>query len=332
MSTGFFPLVFLLVLLFGGVSAVIALTTRRPADVNHHSSHSGLGKLFLIVGCCIVCLAATVLFGTVTYWVRHDQSATLADDAELAQFRAYEAERLEGFTGVPPLAPLPPRPTPPANALHEHASEIDAPSDSIHASGSHSSGSGAPVSTTPAEVARSDDSVDLPSFREEIIDEIGRVPVAVALREQLPEWAAEPIEPTRAGNTVRMVLASERFATVDEAQSQLEEQLRRELMAEMRDEFPTLFREDPDWQPTEAELHRAGVFRRKCLATYPLEVGNFTEPVYQLFWDVELNPLTRQRLYASWRPSVVNTRLKLLCGALAALSIAMGLGAVALRR
>ena len=145
--------------------------------------------------------------------------------------------------------------------------------------------------------------------------------------DELPDWIDGANADTQNGRT-RRFLHSERFATLEEAESQLERRLQREVIDDLRPEFPAM----QDWTPSLSQLRTAGIIRKAAIVTWPLKLGDFTEKVYQVHWQAELTDESRSALYAAWKPEAINLRLAYLAIGGGGLTAAMGLAALVLGR
>lgn len=187
------------------------------------------------------------------------------------------------------------------------------------------SSSAADDEATPASVAPD---LSIPTSIREVIHSPNRGATAENDLEELPDWVREPNLRTRAGDRIDLTLGSQRFATLEEARDQLWSRLAEEIRRHQSDQYPEM----EHWTPDSDETLKAGVLQRECIVTWPLEAGGFTVDVYQLHWDVQLNPETRSHLYAAWKPHEVQRRLLHLGSALGGVTLLLGTGAFVFRR
>lgn len=163
------------------------------------------------------------------------------------------------------------------------------------------------VEVTPEQIKSGGPSSEQPSpekplsVRETILGvhlrEVDVQPGVASPDSMLPHWAIN-------GNNN---LRSDRFATVEEAERQL--QIR--VLNELRNIYQVQFPEFVQWEPTLPQLKSSGFIRRECVAAYPLTVGEFTETVYEVTWDCQVrdNNAAAQQLANMWRAQVSERRV-----------------------
>ncbi|WP_437206682.1 hypothetical protein [Planctomicrobium sp. SH664] len=141
---------------------------------------------------------------------------------------------------------------------------------------------------------------------------------------ELPAWTTNP----SALNGDELVIASQRFATLEEAGEHGTHELQNKVNAQVRKRLPRSAR----FEPTIAELAALGVVTAECRVTWPLEVGGFTEPVHQIYWRVRLDEETTLRLVVRNKPLEQRNRLFLVAGGFACVWGVMGWRSLSDRR
>lgn len=147
--------------------------------------------------------------------------------------------------------------------------------------------------------------------------------------DQFPQWVIdakdERISKTKPGS---ITLTSQRFSTIEEALKQLRPQAAALIVESFRDSHP----EVQHFQVSEEPLDRLRILDRVCEITWPFQVGEFEDQVYQLVWHLNLDQSTHQKLYTIWRQDQLSHRLTILGGGLAGLTLIFGVGALVARR
>ena len=118
-----------------------------------------------------------------------------------------------------------------------------------------------------------------------------------------PAWLTLPEE--NSPSLTRFHLESKRYATVEEANHELLRRLTPRLSEPLfgRSAFPEGVSVDV------SELISAGIIPRRLLTQTELQVGDETFPMYQMTWEVVLQPGWEQSLSGYWRPLVQHQRL-----------------------
>ncbi|WP_437226440.1 hypothetical protein SH661x_004586 [Planctomicrobium sp. SH661] len=142
----------------------------------------------------------------------------------------------------------------------------------------------------------------------------------------VPDWVNAPDAVTPSG--FEEVLHSQRFATPEEARQQLWPVLQTRILDELAHSHADVRR----WMPNHHDIEHAGVIVKECIVAFPLTVGDFQESVSQVHWLVRLDQQTTRDLLARWKPSLVNRRLFQVASLFGAAMLVMGAGAILLRR
>ncbi len=119
----------------------------------------------------------------------------------------------------------------------------------------------------------------------------------------LPSWTRQPA--LHDGNIHRYLLKSGRYATIAEANQELLGKLT-PLLREYLIQRGT----PPLESPIEIkELLASGVVSKRLLAESKLTIGDDTFPMYQMTWEVALQPGLEHQLAFAWKPIVQRQRL-----------------------
>jgi hypothetical protein len=144
---------------------------------------------------------------------------------------------------------------------------------------------------------------------------------------ELPEWVGEPSEfnPNTAYQT--LVLSSEPWSSVEEADEELYG-----LLAVYAGQFLSAsYPEAEGWYPTREMMNQMPLIQGAVHERVPLQIGEHTVHVQHAHWHVELTPEIRQRLFELWRPTIVQDRLVKLAGGFGAVTLLLAMAAGILR-
>ena len=120
-----------------------------------------------------------------------------------------------------------------------------------------------------------------------------------------PAWADSTV--SGPGGT-QVVLSSERWATMEEAEQQVTEAVVQRATAYFHQEHPQW----GNWSIPLTALEQAAV-RQIVGESIDKDFGNgFKQKMYRVHVLLELTPEVRQRLYGSWSEQIVNRRLQIL--------------------
>lgn len=122
---------------------------------------------------------------------------------------------------------------------------------------------------------------------------------------ELPEWVGEPhdFDPNSANQT--LVLSSEPWSSVEEA----DEELYGLLSVHAGHFLSAAYPEAEGWYPTRDMLNQMPLIQDAVHERVPLEIGEHTVYVQHAHWQVKLTPEVREQLFEKWRPTVVQQRL-----------------------
>lgn len=146
---------------------------------------------------------------------------------------------------------------------------------------------------------------------------------------ELPWWMKNPPhEGTVGAGYCKYVMTSQRFATAEEAEKELNKQLAVDVQQSLIvGGSPAI-----DWSPTAEDLRMCGLVKEKVIETVPMKVGEFDTSVQRVSWLVEFTPASQQAILARWQPIEAQRRSKWILSVLAAVSATFGVSAFALRR
>jgi hypothetical protein len=143
----------------------------------------------------------------------------------------------------------------------------------------------------------------------------------------VPDWilgAASAAGPTSFGSS-EWVIASDRFATREEAQADVE----RKLLETWAEQIPEVAAGLPRFA-WEDVLQTGGVSTR-CDITWPLEIAGQTEPVFQTLVRTRLTDRLRERIVQAKRREVAQDHLVTAGWALGAVTLLLGGASILLR-
>jgi hypothetical protein len=135
--------------------------------------------------------------------------------------------------------------------------------------------------------------------------------------DELPGWTLRTDESPR---LLPRVIQSGQHATVASAEAEALAQLAVQLGEAFAEEHP----EAAGWTPPVELVRRIGVVGRRAIQESTVTVGEFTEPVYQAFWEVVPAANLDAQLFAAWRTDALQPRLLLVGGAIGMLTLLFG--------
>lgn len=166
------------------------------------------------------------------------------------------------------------------------------------------------------------------SIKETVYHDGGSLVTTKSLSD-LPDWVEESGEEQPRPGLRDFVLSSQRYATVEEARNELMPQLKSRIASELRTQHPQL---GSDWHPAMQTAIEAGAVLRECEVAWPLTVGGFTEPVYRVHWQIDLDDEAMEQFYVQARPHIVEDRLQTLAIGIGGLTLLLGGSVLVLRR
>lgn len=121
-----------------------------------------------------------------------------------------------------------------------------------------------------------------------------------------PKW----VDQQHAGDgiTERFVLASQQYTTQEEAEQQLFAEASELLMKDLQKLRPGTER-PKNWAPTEDAIKRFMVKQRYVEAAEH-DFGNFSHPMYRVWWQTELSPEVRTEFLPEWRQGITVHRIR----------------------
>lgn len=135
--------------------------------------------------------------------------------------------------------------------------------------------------------------------------------------DELPEWTARTDAPD---GVLPRVIRTGPHATVADAEAEALVL----LALKLGETFVTKHPEAAGWTPPVALAHRIGAVGRRAIRESEVTVGEFTEPVYQAFWEVVPAANLDAQLFKVWRDDALQSRLLLVGGAIGLLTLLFG--------
>ncbi len=169
--------------------------------------------------------------------------------------------------------------------------------------------------STPTDELTDDESLNVTVFEPHSTDG--------TLVAELPAWTAQ----TEESDGLPRVIATDPNATIDDANAEAVSRLSHRLSEVFVLEHP----EAAGWFPQLSDMRRMGVIGRRAIQQSEVTVGQFTEPVFQAFFEVVPPEDLNAQLFAAWRPEALKSRLLLVGGGIGLLTLLFGTLAVWLR-
>ncbi len=142
---------------------------------------------------------------------------------------------------------------------------------------------------------------------------------------EVPAWVSAP---ARDSHSDVVTISSQRFATAEEAWSQLEKSLTAKLTetgwisSEMTRDIPLKI----------SDLRATGAILKECQITWPLEIGGFTEQVQQVVVEVRLTSELKKKIDQTTRDRMGRQNLARLAWGFGILTLVMAGSSLAIRR
>lgn len=180
------------------------------------------------------------------------------------------------------------------------------------------------------EATRSPLNKNLPISVKELTHNHPNGPVIQNQSEKIPDWmkAESDFSPRK---YTHWIIVSQRYATQEEAQEELSKRVVIEL------EKNQLYVESNSEQTGKhvgvyVRLTRENAILRECEVAWPLEIGGFQEKVYQVAWEMRLNPEVINRFHADWIRQRTQQNLIRLSSAFGAITLLLATLTFLLRR
>ena len=181
------------------------------------------------------------------------------------------------------------------------------------------------IPVTAAEIAAVEESDQWTSITEVSYGEGPRIDFSTEVNE-LPNWVKNSngkplIVPARD----EIILHSKRYATIEEAESELWP-----IAVSFVSEYLTrAYPEMKNYAHDPMIIKNSGVLDQAIQVAYPLP--GFDEQVYQVHWKLTADENIKEHVYAHWKKDEVTQRLFLLGGGIGVVTLLCGVGAVASR-
>lgn len=144
---------------------------------------------------------------------------------------------------------------------------------------------------------------------------------------QLPDWIRNHVAEINNLDHTPLILASDRWATIEECEAQIQTIASAALAHQLRRQRVVL----SDWQPTPEFIRRSGALRQQFVEESRLQVGGFESPMYRSYWEVDVSPAVSDLAYSQWKAATVERRVLWLGGGAGGLTLLFGAIAAALR-
>lgn len=123
---------------------------------------------------------------------------------------------------------------------------------------------------------------------------------------QRPKWLDQQI--TSDGVSERIILASQQYTTQEEAEQQLYAEASELLMKDLQKLRPGTER-PKNWVPTQDSIKRIMV-KQRYVEAVDRDFGNFSHPMYRVWWQTELSPEVRTEFLPEWRRGITHNRIR----------------------
>jgi hypothetical protein len=291
----------LALLLFGGlVFLFVRLASRRPA----------------LLAATALMLCAAVLGSIGVYVMRSHAAESAIVHHQQTQLQSLEAVLRQSQAAQPLNPPPPVEVPPPVQVVPPSSAVLDYRGDPDD------------VQVDPVAAQSTSDEQDADSAHPslELVSYVGRDVVGQRLT-ALPDWVDDEPVVDSLGGITRKVLASDQWATVEEADAQLTTLAAVELSRYLAAEHP----QAAAWMPDAGAIVQSGAVTRRVHETSTLPIGEFNPSLYRVYWQIELTPAVRDQLFEAWRPFAVSERLSWLGAALGAMTLLFAALAAILR-
>ena len=133
----------------------------------------------------------------------------------------------------------------------------------------------------------------------------------------VPAWTK--LDSRTIHGTEVLVVCSEQFATVEEAERALSQKVGKTLQQDYQKKWRPLF--SPRWIQMPGREQLEPVISQHYVEVIQRDFGTFTAPMYRVWWEVTLSPTTRAEVAPFFKRQISDARLELLGGGVALLSL-----------
>lgn len=145
---------------------------------------------------------------------------------------------------------------------------------------------------------------------------------------RIPNWAEEAMS----NNVIRpdeneIVITSKRYSSIVEAETEL----KGIASALITDYIVGIYPEMRESWIDASEIKRLGILEHSCEITWPFQVGEFSDEVYQVSWQLDITRNIQEKLYSNWQQEQLTHRLAIVGGGFGLLTLVFGVGAVLTR-
>ena len=145
---------------------------------------------------------------------------------------------------------------------------------------------------------------------------------------KIPNWVDEALtENVFRPDENEIVITSKRYSSLQEAEAELNK------IAEMlvTDYIVGIYPEMRESWIDAEEIRRLGILEKSCEITWPFQVGEFKDTVYQVTWQLDVTSRIQNDLHDSWQRDSISQRLVYLGGGFGLITLIFGIGAVVTR-
>lgn len=165
-------------------------------------------------------------------------------------------------------------------------------------------------------------------IRESRYDYSGGISVSTKGLNRIPRWAEEAMsEAIIRPDENEIVITSKRYSSIQEAEAELKKIS--EVM--VSDYIVRAYPEMRESRITAEEIKQLGMLEHSCEITWPFQVGEFSDEVYQVAWQLDVTREIQEKLYSAWQQQQLTHRLAIVGGGFGLLTLMFGVGAVVTR-
>lgn len=137
---------------------------------------------------------------------------------------------------------------------------------------------------------------------------------------ELPDWIRDAAHEPPHPDATTLVLASDQWATVDEAERQLSAETARIMARRLHVQHP----QSTGWFPSADLVGRTAAVTRRFVEQTTLPVGTFNPVIYRAYWQVEFSPEVSEIVLTEWKQHAIRQRLGWLAAAATAMTCILG--------
>lgn len=145
---------------------------------------------------------------------------------------------------------------------------------------------------------------------------------------RIPNWVEEALtEHVFRPDENEIVITSKRYSSIKEAEAELNK------IAEMlvTDYVVGIYPEMRESWIDAEQIRRLGILEKSCEITWPFQVGEFKDKVYQVTWQLDVTSRIQHDLHDKWQRNSISQRLVYLGGGFGLVTLIFGIGAIVTR-